>query len=294
MQKYQFVTKHIIDKGWSGDQKYCVTDSQGNKFLLRVSPIEQYEKKKSEYAMTRQLANLGVAMCKPLAFGISDEGVYTIQTWIDGFDAIDIIPNLTNEAQYAYGLEAGKILQVIHQIPACDGIEDWETRFNHKADRKIKMYEKHPVPQVNGQAFIDYINSHRYLLRNRVQTYQHGDYHIGNMMIGRDQQLYIIDFNRNDFGDPWEEFNRIVWCAQVSPLFATGMINGYFKNDVPMLFWELLALYVSNNTLSSLSWAFSFGQDQIQIMVKQANEVLSWYDYMTKTIPTWYKGVLHY
>ena len=30
------------------------------------------------------------------------------------------------------------------------------------------------------------------------------------MMIGNDKQLYIIDFNRNDFGDPWEEFNRIV------------------------------------------------------------------------------------
>jgi hypothetical protein len=40
------------------------------------------------------------------------------------------------------------------------------------------------------------------------------------MMIGRDRQLYIIDFNRSDFGDPWEEFNRIVWCAQAAPVFA--------------------------------------------------------------------------
>ena len=53
-------------------------------------------------------------------------------------------------------------------------------------------------------------------------------------MIGNDKQLYIIDFNRNDFGYPWEEFNRIVWCAQATPLFATGMVNGYFDNDVPM------------------------------------------------------------
>lgn len=112
------------------------------------------------------------------------------------------------------------------------------------------------------------------------------------MMIGNDKRLYIIDFNRNNFGDPWEEFNRIVWCAQATPLFATGMVNGYFSNDVPIPFWELLALYISSNTLSSVPWAIPFGQSQIQVMINQAKDVLSWYENMTKSIPTWYKGVI--
>ena len=87
MPQYKFVSKELIDKGWSGDKKYCVTDEKGNKFLLRVSPIEQYERKKSEYELMSQVAALGVPMCKPLEFGTSDEGVYSIQTWIDGVDA---------------------------------------------------------------------------------------------------------------------------------------------------------------------------------------------------------------
>ena len=153
------------------------------------------------------------------------------------------------------------------------------------------MYEACPVKYEKGQAFIDYMNAHRHLLRDRPRTFQHGDYHIGNMMIGNDGQLYIIDFNRNDFGDPWEEFNRIVWCAQRSPLFATGMVNGYFDNAVPMAFWELLALYISSNTLSSLPWAIPFGDEQIQVMLKQANDVLRWYDDMQNTVPTWYRGL---
>ena len=111
------------------------------------------------------------------------------------------------------------------------------------------------------------------------------------MMIGNNKQLYIIDFIRNDFGDPWAEFNRIVWCAQVKPLFASGMVNGCFDNDVPIMFWKLLALYISSNTLGSLPWALPFGQSQIQVMVDQAKDVLSWYDDMTKIIPPWYKGI---
>ncbi len=289
MSPDRFVSKERIHKGWSGDKKYCVTDGQGQKFLLRVSPAEQYERKKSEYEMMVRVAALGIPMCKPLTFGISDEGVYSVQTWIDGVDAEEHIPARTDEEQYAYGRKAGQILKSIHTIPAPEGREDWAIYFNRKADRKIKMYEDCPIQYENGQAFIDYVNAHRHLLAGRPQSYQHGDYHIGNMMIGNDKQLYVIDFNRNDFGDPWEEFNRIVWCAQAAPRFAAGMVDGYFDNGVPMEFWELLALYISSNTLSSLPWAIPFGEGEIQVMIRQAEDVLRWYDGMKNPIPTWYR-----
>ena len=119
-------------------------------------------------------------------------------------------------------------------------------------------------------------------------TYQHGDYHIGNLMIDNNGQLVVIDFNRNEYGDPWEEFNRIVWCAQSAPLFATGMVDGYFDCNVPMLFWDLLALYISSNTLSSLPWAIPFGQSEIDVMTNLAKNVLDWYDGMKNTVPKWY------
>lgn len=284
----EFISKEPINKGWSGDKKYCVTDEQGNKFLLRVSPIEQYERKKSEYELMSQVAELGVPMCRPLEFGISDEGVYFVQTWIDGLDAEEVMSDFSDTEQYVYGLEAGRILKKIHSITAPETLENWEIRFNRKMDYKIQKYTECPLKYENGQAFIDYINKNRHLLKDRPQVYQHGDYHIGNMMIGNDKQLNIIDFNRNDFGDPWEEFNRIVWGAQKSPLFASGMVNGYFDNDVPMEFWRLLALYISSNTLSSLPWAIPFGDGQVDVMVNQAKEVLDWYDNMRNPIPNWY------
>lgn len=157
---------------------------------------------------------------------------------------------------------------------------------------KIRKYMECPLKYENGQAFIDYINANRHLLKGRPQTYQHGDYHIGNMMIGRDRKLYIIDFDRNDYGDPWEEFNRIVWGTQKSPLFATGMVNGYFDDTVPEKYWRLLALYISSNTLSSICWAIPFGEEKVESMRSQAEEVLLWYDNMKNTVPVWYKGIV--
>ena len=285
----RIISKEPIEKGWSGDKKYKVILDDGKTLLLRLSSIDQYERKKNEFELMTRVATLGIPMCLPIEFGTTEEGVYSLQGWIDGRDAESMANDLTKSEQYTYGLEAGRILKIIHTIPAREGIESWESFFNRKIDRKIKMYEACPLKHDNGKLFIDYINGHRHLLSGRPRTYQHGDYHVGNMMIGRDRGLYIIDFNRNDFGDPWEEFNRIVWCAQAMPLFAKGMVDGYFDYDVPMAFWELLALYICSNTLSSLPWAIPFGEDEINVMINQANDILSWYDNMNNPIPSWYR-----
>ena len=98
----------------------------------------------------------------------------------------------------------------------------------------------------------------------------------------------IIDFNRLDYGDPWEEFNRITWDASLSGVFASGRINGYFNNDVPDLFFRLMALYIASNQLSSIHWAIPFGQEEVDIMLKRAGDVLNWYDHFQTYIPSWY------
>lgn len=288
MAKLNIIKKEPIYKGWSNDKKYCVTDENEMRYLLRISESSLHDAKLSEFHMMKKVAALHVPMCKPLEFGLCKEGVYSIQSWIDGVDAEEVIHTLSDTKQYVYGLEAGRILCKIHSIPAPDDQEDWEIRFNRKIDAKIKKYNECPIKYEGGEAFLTYINENRHLLKNRPQVYQHGDYHIGNMMIDRSGQLQIIDFNRNDYGDPWEEFNRIVWCGQKSPLFASGMVNGYFDGNVPIEFWKLLALYISSNTLSSVYWAIPFGQSEVETMLNQAKEILSWYDNMQTPVPSWY------
>ena len=284
------ISKTLIEKGWSGDKKYCAVTADGQKYLLRISSIDRLERKRREYEKMSEVAQLGIPMCLPVEFGTCEEGAYSIQSWIEGEDAEEAIMAMDSAAQYRYGADAGRILAKIHRIPAPIDAPSWESRFNAKIDRKINMYENCELKYENGgDSFLKYISENRNLLQGRPQSYQHGDYHIGNMMVTNDGVLTIIDFDRDDFGDPWEEFNRIVWCAQAAPAFASGMVDGYFDGNVPIDFWKLLALYICSNTLSSLPWAIPFGDEQIQVMRKQAAQVLEWYVGMQQVIPTWYK-----
>jgi len=226
-------------------------------------------------------------MCLPVEFGTYADGVYSLETWIDGEDLEVVLPLLPETEQYALGLKSGEMVKKIHTIAAPNTQEEWSSRFNRKTDIKIQAYRECGLRFDGDDYVIEYLEKNRQLLKNRPQCFQHGDYHVGNMMM-ENRELKIIDFDRYDFGDPWEEFNRIVWCAAASPPFATGQLRGYFGGEPPLEFFKLLAFYIASNTLSSIYWAVPFGPSDIDTMMKQSQDVLRWYDHMQNPIPTWY------
>ena len=166
-----FLTKEPINKGWSNDKKYCITDKNGTQYLLRVSDLAEHDKKQSEFNMIKQVSALGVPMCQPIEFGVCDEGVYSIQSWIDGADAEEIIPTLSDTEQYVYGLEAGRILRKIHSIPAPAMQEDWEIRFIQFCFKRI-ILEKLLLCFIGyscilHQNIIDFLHRHSTVIHQR-------------------------------------------------------------------------------------------------------------------------------
>ncbi len=285
-----FIKIEPVNKGWSSDKKYYIETGEGRRLLLRVADRSEYDRRKVEYEGMKRIAALCVPMSQPVDFGICNNGksVYSLITWCDGEDAEMILPQLTKSEQYVLGVKSGEILKKIHSIPAPKEQEDWSIRFNRKTNIKIDKYKACGIKFDSDEKIMDYIEHNRHLLSGRPQCYQHGDYHVGNMIISPEHTLSIIDFNRSDYGDPWEEFNRIVWSATVSPHFATGQINGYFEGRPPIEFFRLLAFYISSNTLSSIYWAVPFGDNEVTTMKNQARDVLSWFDNMSNSVPTWY------
>ena len=279
----------LIDKGWSADKKYRADMQSGERLLLRMSGIAEYEKKKLEFDYIKTLSAMGIPMSQPVDFGVcGGEYVFMLLTWIDGQAAITAIPELPKDEQYALGYEAGAILKKIHSLPAPEGTPVWADRFNAKIDRIIRIYNECPIKLDGTERILKYIQGHRRLLEGRPNAYQHGDYHIGNMILSGDKRIHIIDFNRQDYGDPWEEYNRVIWSADASGPFAAGSIKGYFDNNVPAGFFPLLKLYIANNILGGMAWALTMGGEEVITQCRMTAEVLRWYDNMEADVPSWY------
>lgn len=278
-----------VAKGWSRDRKYRVTDRTGAHLLLRLSDRDTYTTKEAEYRVMQTISSLGVPMSEPIAFGTAGESVYGIFTWIDGEDSEAAIPVLPLDRQYALGVEAGQILQRFHSIPAPGGIPDWEPRMRAKFARRLTAYRESGIRVARDDAAIRYVDENMGLLACRPQVFQHGDFHTGNLILMPDGALGVIDFNRWDYGDPYEDFYKMaIFSREVSVPFARGQIAGYFEGDPPEDFFPLLALYLAYVILYSVVWAIPYGQDEVDGMIERAKIVLSDYDHFQSVIPGWY------
>ena len=60
------ITRTSIDKGWSGDEKYCAVTADGQKYLLRISSVDRLERKCREYEKMCEVAQLGIEIIDEL------------------------------------------------------------------------------------------------------------------------------------------------------------------------------------------------------------------------------------
>ena len=287
LEKYP---KDLISKGYSEEIKYKVKADKN--YFLKISPLSFAKKKDLEL---KYISDLEKEMKFPNLIEIKFENnsILSLYAWIDGVDFREYVSQLTDKELYQYGIQAGLFLKKIHSISIEKYSLNWYGFYLQKSMRKIESFKKLNQEFTKIEKFINYIQAHQYLLHERPISLCHGDFHVGNMMIDLEtKELIIIDLGSLEIGDPIEEFNRMIWNAQLSEEFATGLINGYFDEEkIPEKFWKLMAYYMSCDVVGSIPWAVNYGNNQLPLMLERAKVVLDWFDDFERVIPKFYKRV---
>ena len=291
-QNHIITTFEFINKGWSNDKKYYIETSEDKHMLLRVSDISEIDRKKAEYNMMERVYQLGVITPQPLGFGIL-EGVnycYYLSSWLDGEDAETVLPLVSDTEQYVLGLKAGEMLQKIHNLPAPENAQEWGERFRYKMQARVDFYNANPIKSAFGDIIIRFLKENQNILDNRVQTFNHGDFNITNLIIMHDGQVGLIDFNyfNSDYGDPWWEFDSIPWGTEPSAHFYTGLIKGYFNGQPPSDFFKVFSYYLAYDALAALCDTSIGEQGLPEDGRRHMENILRWFDYMNNPVPTWY------
>ena len=291
------ITKYNIKKyeelklGWSKDTKYILTDKNNNKFMLRVSDKSLHTKRLRQFNLLNEISCFNINCPKPIEYGIIDDKVYMLLTYMEGNPAETEIIKYSNIEQYNLGLEAGKILKIIHSYDKESDTLTWWEKYEPKSIRKINTYLDTELKHNDYEFLINYYKENIHLMENRPQILTHGDYHLGNMLIHKNH-IVVIDFDKMNFADPYDEFKPYCWNVLRSEYFETGLINGYFDNKIPEDFFKMLKFYTIESLISHLPWAMTFGEEEVKTAYMIYNKVIEWYDNFKLEIPTWYKGVL--
>ncbi len=279
-----------VDKGWSSDKKFKIITDTNEAWLLRLSNIGMLEAKKKEYDVICKYSRLGIPMSQPIDHGICGGGryVYMLLSWVEGADLEAVLPTLPEEEQYRLGIQAGEILKKIHSIPLTEEDMPGQT----KAEKKLTQLERYLASDVRvdgDDIAAEFVRANIDAIWQEKPVYQHGDFHPGNLIYMPDGNIGVIDFNRWEVGDPWEEFLRLQsFGVEVSVPYCVGQIHGYFGGKAPESFWKALAVYVAQTSLYSILWAVPFGEAEVQGMVTRWRQACGHYEGFRRLIPTWY------
>ena len=289
--KFSFNNVELINKGFSLDKKYCVTDKNGMNYFLRISNFTNFKRQKKIFSLMKQPATLGIPMSIPLDFGVCDLGVYILTSWIDGEIMAAISPSLSNAELYNYGLKCGEILRKIHSIPAPQTIVKYEEI--NKIDISIKTYKKCGKTFDGDNIIITYIEQnleqYRFLFENRPQCFIHGDYHLGNIIL-ENGNLKIVDFDACGFGDSWYDFYCLFLGAiKNNDLFRTALIKGYFNGEPPNIFWRLSYFYTCIYSLEFFCYHLINKEYLEKVGIRNIQGFLKSTNNLKKNIPSWYK-----
>lgn len=279
-----------VEKGWSGERKYRVTGASGEALMLRLSDASKYREKAKEYGIISKFAALGFAMSRPVAFGTCEGGgsCYMLLTWVEGCDLEEVLPTLSEAAQYRLGREAGAILRRVHALPLDAGDVPTDTKRARKL-AQLERYEASRVRIPGDGAAIRFVRAHIDRIWRRPPAYLHGDYHPGNLIYRPDGSIGVIDFNRWEVGDPFEEFCKLQsFARERSVPYCAGQINAYFEDAVPADFWDALAVYVAQASLFSIAWAEPFGPGDVAAMTRRCRVALEDYGGFKRRVPRWY------
>ena len=266
-QKFDIATFEPLNKGWSADKKFIIETAEGEKRLLRIANIAEFDRKKAEYVMLERLYNLGIPTPKPIDFGLCNDGqsVYSVFSWIDGDDLEIHLPMLSEAEKYVMGLKVGEILQKIHKTPAPDGAINWSEKYFSVIDERINAFRNAGILFDGSEVILEYLDVNRSLLINRKQYFIHGDFHEGNLVVTPNNELFVIDFldeGFENYADPWYDFKT--FGENDNAYYSTGLIHGYFSGEPPDEFWETLLYYYLTAALTAIVWTKHHKPDELQ------------------------------
>ena len=288
-RQHEWNSVEPVTKGWSADQKFRITTRIGETLLLRLSALSKLEAKRKEYEIIQKYAALGFPMSQPIEFGVRDDQVYMLLSWVDGEDLEAVLPRFSEKEQYRLGWEAGTILKKIHSIPVAPADRPQQTKRERKL-WQLSQYEQSAL-RIDGDATaVQFVKDNIGLIWMQPPVYQHGDFHPGNLIYQPDGKIGVIDFNRWEVGDPWEEFYKLQsFGREVSVPYCVGEIDAYFDGEPPEDFWCALAVYVAWSSLYSIKWAEQFGPAEVEGMMRRCQAAFADFDEFRRVIPKWYK-----
>lgn len=213
--------------GGHSNLTYQCTDAEGRRYVLRRPPLghvlESAHDMGREYRVIHALANSGVpvapthGLCEDPAVNGS---AFFVMDFIDGVVPHDssVAATLPMAERMPLGLDVAEVLARLHKLdPDAVGLGDLGRKENYIA-RQLKRWAQQwensktePVPEMEDALRL----LGERMPEQKAAAIVHGDYRLGNMIVGDGRVRALLDWELCTLGDPLADLGYIInwWLA---------------------------------------------------------------------------------
>ena len=252
------MTFSLIAGGHSNLTFRC-TDASGRDFVLRRPPLghvlESAHDVAREHRIVSALQNSGIPV--PTTIGVETDGEvngapFYVMDHVDGLVLHDSVvgQEVAEGDRRATGLHVIEVLSNLHKINPDDvGLGELGRKEAYLA-RQLKRWNKqwvatktHPIPEMEESSRL----LEKHMPEQIGATIVHGDYRLGNMIVGDGKIRAVLDWELCTLGDPLADVGYLLnnWVAPGEAESMEGdsaptLVGGYPTRD------ELCEIYTAN------------------------------------------------
>lgn len=167
---------------------------------------------------------------------------YIVTEYIGNGDGISFF-DLKEEDLSKIEIYADKIkqkLDILHSYPIENQKNWYEEIYQEFYQHSEKLKQLQLLTKEECNIVMNFLEQNKSYLKNVKPTYIHGDLTARNCCLNlKNQEIYFIDFDMFQIGDPFIDIQKIIWTKRQSKVF-TKYVEKYCMNydeDIYLLYW---------------------------------------------------------
>jgi len=284
-----------IKKGHSNDLKFCIIDEDHQKYFMRLTDPQTYERKKNDFEHLRKLVAIGSMVPEPVSFGPCQHGQYVhfLSRWIHGDAGEQKLLKLPPMFKYNLGTAAGFCLKEAHYYSLVQrSAYAWEQSQLDRWRKIRDLYRRGHSKIACFHKLEGMIENDLKLLAGRPQCLLHGNFTTDNIVLGHNNCLSLIGFNNSRYGDPLHDLASVVTVIRRTCLqYALGVLHCYYPHGIREKSMRLINLYAAIGLVEQVIFAQDTSQSALDAAVENVQVFMRDLQGCRQTMPIWYRQV---
>ena len=263
------------------NDKEFFLENEKEKFILNLFPYGKFSKINKIFDCLNNLSNNFSNISYEDIGILDDKFCYRIIPFV-----VDEKNSLSDDDAYKIGFEIGRFIFEYHKSFQGADCGRWNKHYNYRIN---KFLHKYGLGKYRGNleyVLFDFLERNRYCLKERTCTTIIGINGLEDIKISKDGKFQIIEEYKFLRSDSYFEFSNMNLYHENNSSLLTGVVNGYFDNNVPRAFFKLLGVYtIIENLYDIFVENKNVDDEYITEKIKEINDV---YDGFSSIYPIWY------